>query len=170
MGNVRNGEGLWLSSRQHFTEFYLILFFSLFSFLENRQTHTHTHTTKTAFFNFYDYFFSRLFPCCSSGLEARRRKRTRELLLARELSGSTVCKVVFLFVSLFYFLNEKEALPTRAMVVLCVFITLKPGSRKAEKEEKREKYSPQTDLVSCTSFFSRSCFFPICLYKLLREK
>jgi|688.fasta_scaffold365401_1 hypothetical protein len=66
----------------------------------------------------------------------------------------------FSLLSLFYFVNEKEALPTRAMVVLCVFITLKPGSRKAEEEEeKKGKYSPQTDLVSCTSFFFSLLFF-----------
>jgi hypothetical protein len=49
------------------------------------------------------------------------------------------------------------------MVVLCVFITLKPGSRKAEEEEKKEKiFSPNwSALPSPAPLFFLSLLFPV---------
>jgi hypothetical protein len=83
------------------------------------------------------------------------------LLLAVRVNGM---QSRFSLLSLFYFVNErKEALPTRARVVLCVFITLKPGSRKAEQEgrkKKKEKIFSPTDL-------SRSCSAPLFFLSLL---
>ncbi len=127
------------------------------------------YTQQNGLFHFYDYFFFHVVH--PVGRRDEESERAAAAAAAASCPGQRYAKSFFSSFFILFCEREGSALPpTRAMVVLCVFITLKPGSRKAEEEEKkRENILPKLICapVSCTSFFFSLYFSP---FQQFREK